>query len=73
MYILDRSISQGKKAGILSALGISTGSVFHIIFAVLGLSIILAKSAFAFGIVKYLGAGYLIFLGIKSLTTKRKI
>ena len=70
MYILSRSISQGKKAGILSALGISTGSVFQIIFAALGLSIILAKSAVAFEIVKYLGVAYLIFLGIKLLTTK---
>lgn len=72
MYILGRSISQGKKAGILSALGISTGSVFHIVLATLGLSIILAKSAMAFEVVKYLGAAYLIYLGFKSLTTKSK-
>jgi len=70
MYILGRSISQGKKAGILSALGISTGAIFHIIFATLGLSIILAKSAIAFEIVKYLGALYLIFLGIKVIFKK---
>ena len=70
MYILGRSIAQGKKAGILSALGISTGAIFHIIFATLGLSIILAKSAMAFEIVKYLGAVYLIFLGIKTIFKK---
>lgn len=70
MYILGRSIAQGKKAGVLSALGISTGAVFHIIFATLGLSIILAKSALAFEIVKYLGAAYLIFLGLKLLFKK---
>ncbi|GGG52658.1 LysE family translocator [Bizionia arctica] len=70
MYILGRSISQGKKAGVLSALGISTGAIFHIIFATLGLSIILAKSATAFEIVKYLGAAYLIFLGLKSIFKK---
>lgn len=70
MYILGRSISQGKKAGVLSALGISTGSVFHIVFAALGLSIILAKSALAFDVVKYIGATYLIFLGVKSIVTK---
>ena len=70
MYILGRSIAQGKKAGILSALGISTGAIFHIIFAILGLSIILAKSATAFDIVKYLGAGYLIFLGLKTIFKK---
>ena len=70
MYILGRSLAQGKKAGILSALGISTGAIFHIIFATLGLSIILAKSATAFEIVKYLGAAYLIFLGLKSIFKK---
>ncbi|MEE9361119.1 MAG: LysE family translocator [Cellulophaga sp.] len=70
LYILGRSISQGKKAGILSALGISTGAIFHVIFATLGLSIILAKSAIAFEIVKYLGAAYLIFLGIKAICKK---
>lgn len=70
MYILGRSIAQGKRAGVLSALGISTGSVFHIIFATLGLSIILAQSALAFEIVKYLGAAYLIFLGVKAVLKK---
>ena len=53
MYILGRSISQGKKAGVLSALGITTGSLIHCLFAALGLSIILAKSALAFELVKY--------------------
>lgn len=72
MYILGRAISQGKKAGILSALGISTGAIFHVIFATLGLSIILAKSAVAFMIVKYLGAAYLIYLGVKSLGFRAK-
>ncbi|MEO9803957.1 MAG: LysE family translocator [Reichenbachiella sp.] len=72
MYILGRSISQGKRAGLMSALGISTGVLMHCIFAVLGLSILLAKSALAFEVVKYLGAGYLIFLGLKSLVTKTK-
>ncbi|WP_298265160.1 LysE family translocator [uncultured Lutibacter sp.] len=70
MYILGRSISQGKKAGVLSALGISTGAIFHIIFATLGLSIILEKSAIAFEIVKYVGAAYLIFLGFKAILKK---
>lgn len=70
MYILGRSISQGKKAGILSALGIATGGLVHCLFAVLGLSIILAKSVLAFEIVKYVGAAYLIFLGIKMLISK---
>lgn len=71
MYILGRSISQGKKAGTLSALGIATGALIHCVFAALGLSVILAKSALAFEIVKYVGAAYLIYLGIKMLITKK--
>ena len=70
MYILGRSISQGKKAGIMSALGISTGSLVHCIIASFGLSIIIAKSAIAFSTIKYLGAVYLIYLGVKALLTK---
>ncbi|MCP4437903.1 MAG: LysE family translocator [Aureispira sp.] len=69
MYILARSISQGKKAGVLSALGISTGALFHCLFAVLGLSMLLDNSAIAFEVIKYLGAAYLIYLGIKSLVS----
>lgn len=72
MYILGRSISQGKKAGILSALGIASGALIHCLFAVLGLSILLAKSALAFQIVKYVGAFYLIYLGIKMLISSSK-
>ncbi len=72
MYILGRSISQGKKAGLLSALGIASGALVHCLFAALGLSILLAKSAFAFQIVKYAGAIYLIYLGIKMLRSSSK-
>jgi RhtB (resistance to homoserine/threonine) family protein len=72
IYILSRSISQGKKAGILSAFGISTGSLVHCIIAAFGLSVIIAQSANAFITIKYLGATYLIFLGVKALITKSK-
>jgi len=72
MYILGRSISQGKKAGIVSALGISTGGLVHCLFAAFGLSMVLAQSAMAFELIKYLGAIYLIYLGVKSLTSKSK-
>ncbi|MDA6068402.1 LysE family translocator [Flavobacterium sp. AC] len=71
IYILNRTISQGWKAGIYSSLGILSGVLFHITLAVLGLSIILAESALAFSIVKYLGAAYLIYLGIMSLLSKK--
>lgn len=72
IYILSRSISQGKKAGILSAFGISTGALVHCIIAAFGLSVIIAQSANAFITIKYLGATYLIFLGVKALITKSK-
>lgn len=73
MYILGSSLSNDKKAGILSALGISAGCVVHTFMAALGLSIVLSKSALAFDIVKYLGAGYLIYLGIRSLISKSSL
>lgn len=70
IYVASRSISQGIKAGIISAIGIFIGCFVHIIAAVFGLSIIIAKSAFLFNLIKLLGAGYLIYLGIKALVTK---
>lgn len=73
IYIMTRSIAQGKRAGIYSVLGVSTGGLIHTVFASFGLSIILAKSAFAFMIVKYLGAAYLIYLGIKMLFEKNNL
>lgn len=72
IYILGRSITQGKKAGIVSALGISTGAIFHILFATMGLSVILNQSAMAFELIKYMGALYLIFLGLKTILKKTK-
>lgn len=70
LYILGRSISQGRKAGVVSALGISTGAFLHTTLAALGLSIVLAQSALAFNTIKYAGVAYLIFLGIRTLVTK---
>ncbi len=67
VYILGRSIAQGRAAGIASALGISAGSIFHTTAAALGLSAILASSALAFGAIKLLGGAYLILLGIKMI------
>ncbi|UII22261.1 LysE family translocator [Fulvivirga ligni] len=67
LYIMGRSMSQGTRAGIFSVLGIITGALCHVLFASLGLSIVLAQSAVAFEIVKYLGAAYLIYMGIRSI------
>jgi threonine/homoserine/homoserine lactone efflux protein len=70
-YIVGRSIAQGRAAGIASAFGISVGSIFHTCAAALGLSAILAASAWAFGAVKIIGGGYLVFLGIRMLLERR--
>lgn len=67
IFILTQSISHGKKAGIVSALGIGTGNIVHTTIAALGLSIIIAKSAVLFNIIKYAGAAYLIYMGIKMI------
>lgn len=72
LYIITRSISQGQKAGFYSVLGIITGILVHTLLAALGLSIILANSPLAFIIVKYIGAAYLCYLGVKMLTTASK-
>lgn len=70
MYILGRSIAHGRKAGVLSVFGIITGALIHTIFAAFGLSVVLSKSEFAFDAIKYAGAGYIGYLGIKSLLSK---
>ncbi|HAK06540.1 MAG TPA: homoserine lactone transporter [Spartobacteria bacterium] len=70
-YILGRSIAQGRAAGIASAFGIATGSIFHTCAAALGLSAILATSAWAFSAIKLVGGAYLIFLGIKMLLQRQ--
>src|SRR6476469_4093562 len=72
LYVAARSTSQGSKAGILSSLGIMAGCMVHIFAAVFGLSAIIARSAFAFDIIKYIGAAYLIYLGIRTLANKKK-
>ena len=70
IMVLTRSISKGKKAGLYSALGVSLGLIFHTCAITFGLSLIIAQSAVAFGIIKYLGAAYLIYIGLKSLLSK---
>lgn len=71
LYVASRSVSYGVKAGIVSALGIFTGCFVHIMAAVLGLSIILSKSAYLFQLIKYAGATYLVYLGVKALLSKQ--
>ena len=70
LYVASRSVSRGIKAGIVSAAGIFIGCFVHILAAVLGLSIIISKSAYLFQLIKFAGAGYLIYLGIKALLSR---
>jgi threonine/homoserine/homoserine lactone efflux protein len=70
LYIVARSVDQGRAAGLVSVLGIETGNFLLVLTAALGLSAILLSSALAFSAVKYLGAAYLIFLGIRRLLTR---
>lgn len=73
IFILSRSMAQGKKAGIMSVLGIATGSLIHTTLAAFGLSIIIAKSILVFNIIKYAGAAYLLYIGYKMLTDKKQL
>ena len=67
LYIVTRSIDQGWRAGLVSVLGVHVGTLAHIFAAAAGLSALLAASATAFGVVKYLGAVYLIYIGVRRL------
>lgn len=71
LYIVGRSVSQGRKAGIISVLGISSGCAVHTLAAAFGLSAILAASASAFTVVKFVGAAYLAYLGLRMLLDRR--
>jgi threonine/homoserine/homoserine lactone efflux protein len=70
IYMLSRCIAQGRKAGLMAAVGFNLGGYAHLTAAVLGLSALLATSAVAFTVVKWIGAAYLIYLGISVLRSK---
>ncbi|PYX90759.1 MAG: RhtB family transporter [Acidobacteria bacterium] len=72
LYVLSRSLAGGKREGTLSALGTFLGGMVHVLAAAAGVSVILAKSALAFEAVKYTGAAYLCFLGIKMILDARR-
>jgi len=70
IFVVTRSVQQGRAAGLMSTLGLSCGGLVHVGAAVLGLSAVLASSTIAFATVKLAGAGYLIFLGFKALRSR---
>ena len=67
LYIVARSVERGRLAGFVSMLGIHAATLVHVLAAALGLSVLLASSALAFGVVKYAGAAHLIWLGLKKI------
>jgi len=69
-YVLSRSVGQGRAAGVVSAAGITVGTLCHVTAAVLGLSALLVSSARAFQVVKLVGAAYLVFLGLRMLLSR---
>lgn len=73
LYITARSIDQGRLAGVVSVLGVATGALVHVAAAALGISAVLLSSAMAFSVVKYLGAAYLIYLGIRKLMVREEL
>jgi threonine/homoserine/homoserine lactone efflux protein len=73
LYIVARSVEQGRLAGIVSVCGITAGTLIHVTAAVIGLSALLASSALAFAIVKYVGAAYLVYLGLRRLFGRREL
>ncbi len=72
VYIVTRSVSQGRVAGLVSVLGIHVGSLVYVLATSFGLSALLLASSTAFLVVKYLGAAYLIWLGVQKLWQQRK-
>lgn len=70
LYIVTRSVAQGRAAGLVSVLGVHTGSLVHVAFAAVGVSALLYASATAFTVVRYAGAAYLVYLGIRKLLAR---
>ena len=67
VYIFTRSLSEGRRAGLASVLGVETGTVLHVLAAALGLSALVASSAALLDVVRYAGAAYLVYLGVRAL------
>jgi len=70
LYVIARSIGQGRAAGVISALGVCAGILVHTLAAAIGLSALLMSSALAYNLVKYAGAAYLVYLGVRTLLSR---
>lgn len=73
VFVLNRTISQGKGSGTYAALGVNAGVIVHTLLAALGLSILVAQSEIAFMVIKYLGAAYIVYLGIMQWKKKQDL
>ena len=73
LYIVARSIDQGRSAGVISTLGVGVGTLFHVAAAALGVSALLVSSALAFNVVKYVRAAYLVYLGLRKLLVREEL
>jgi threonine/homoserine/homoserine lactone efflux protein len=70
VYVLTRGITQGRKAGFAAALGFATGVIFHTALAALGIAALIRSSEIAFSLVRYAGAAYLIYIGVRAVMSK---
>jgi threonine/homoserine/homoserine lactone efflux protein len=73
LYVIGRSVGQGRKAGVVSALGIFAGCWAHILAAAVGIAALLRSSPMAFNVVRYLGAAYLLYLGVKMIAQRSRL
>ncbi|NUR89531.1 MAG: LysE family translocator [Nonomuraea sp.] len=72
LFIVTRSVAQGRMAGLVSVLGVHAGTLVHVLAAALGVSALLAASATAYTVIKYVGVAYLVYLGIRKLMNSRQ-
>lgn len=71
VFLINKSISQGRRSGVYTSFGLNTGALVHTLFGALGLSIMVAKSALFFALIKYLGAAYLVYLGVVKVMSQK--
>ncbi|MDE1207272.1 LysE family translocator [Tenacibaculum larymnensis] len=71
VFLINKSISQGRRSGVYTSFGLNTGALVHTLLGALGLSIMIAKSALFFALIKYLGAAYLVYLGVAKVMSKK--